>query len=177
MASSVTASRKRRRERDRPKARPDASYNPNKRILLSYASDEEGDETPASEQLAGTGYPPALDTVTSNYEISTYRDDAEESSNQSEQHIAEDASFSAGPDGDENVEGRAEESEDGLAKAEGQIRKKDGNRRTRAPMRDPETGQQPVLGFGQYSDEDEEESGEGDDGATKEAMAYLRGVR
>ena len=32
---------KRRRERDRPKAAPDAQYNPNKRIVLSYASDED----------------------------------------------------------------------------------------------------------------------------------------
>ncbi|KAK5692048.1 hypothetical protein LTR97_011221 [Elasticomyces elasticus] len=36
---------KKRRERDKPKAAPNSVYNPNKRVLLSYASDDEVDET------------------------------------------------------------------------------------------------------------------------------------
>jgi hypothetical protein len=33
--------KRKRRERDKPKAAHDAAYNPNKRVLLSYASDGE----------------------------------------------------------------------------------------------------------------------------------------
>lgn len=48
---------KRRRERDRPKARPGAPYNPNERILLSYDSEGIEDVTP------NEGDSPAADTA------------------------------------------------------------------------------------------------------------------
>jgi len=41
---------KRRRERDRPKNTHDAPYDPNKRVLLSYASDDEEAQDAPAEQ-------------------------------------------------------------------------------------------------------------------------------
>ena len=59
---------KRRRERDRPKAGPEAAYNPNKRVLLSYDSDGEelGNEL---EQVLSTGCALLAEAPTTKNEI------------------------------------------------------------------------------------------------------------
>ncbi|KAM3421121.1 hypothetical protein BST61_g1534 [Cercospora zeina] len=68
---------KRRRERDKPKCGPEATYDPNKRVLLSYGSDDEDVEVA----------PPPVDTepemgvdesALANYQIAEYPDDEEE---------------------------------------------------------------------------------------------------
>ncbi|SMY29743.1 unnamed protein product [Zymoseptoria tritici ST99CH_1A5] len=152
---------KRRRERDKPKAGPEALYNPNKRVLLSYASDEEEVEEealPAAEELvamraSATAYDAAedaeaedLDDVevegdVSNYQMTEYPDEESEEA------------------GDEEVE--EEESEvlvDEWAKTK---------------RKDPTTNQWTSLGP-PPPDTDEEDEYDPD---TEEAMAYLRAVR
>ena len=47
---------KRRRERDKPKAGPDAAYNPNKRTLLSYDSDEEAQDATLSQAVVAQSH-------------------------------------------------------------------------------------------------------------------------
>ena len=62
---------KRRRERDKPKAGPEAPYNPNKRVLLSYGdSDDE-----AGEVMGAPG--PRGNTHLTHYAIDEYISDEE----------------------------------------------------------------------------------------------------
>ncbi|KAK4609957.1 hypothetical protein CLAFUW4_14378 [Fulvia fulva] len=146
---------KRRRERDRPKAGPEAAYDPNKRVLLSYASDDEQVEDASEQKQNGSNDTPAIDAHVSNYQFDEYphEDDevklgaTEDTADPEEpaQSIAqgEDVEEAAGPSNkDEESEGRVRQ--------------------------DHVTGQFTALG----PDPDEEY-----DSTTEEAMAYLRGVR
>nr|POE62545.1 hypothetical protein CFP56_69881 [Quercus suber] len=155
---------KRRRERDRPKASHDASYNPNKRVLLSYGSEEEQVEDEALEQLP-QGHPQA-ETDLANYTFDQY-DDCDE----------EDRSSI------ERTETRQQtQQKDDSARKAGNLkreRKDKRSRRSQPLLRNEATGQWPALGF-QWENEDEGED-YGDDGlytgSNDEAMAYLRAVR
>jgi len=161
--------KRKRRERDRPKAGPAAAYHPNKRVLLSYASDEEeGEGGLELEQPAGTGHPQAVDAVTSNYEIATYRDDDEQSSEEEDPNVMEDVGSPKQP---ELVERE-------VASPAETTRKKNDRPQKKAVQRHSETGQWPALGSLSYQwDDGEEGPYEEHDSATEEAMAYLRGVR
>lgn len=158
---------KRRRERDRPKAAHDAQYNPNKRVLLSYGSDEEEDEL---DQPVGTGRPDALDAVIDNYQIEEYPDDDKDEAEQSTTIVEPSSRSSDQIVGERNSEG---------ASAEGPSakRKPPSNR---GPRRNESTGQFPALGSLSYQWENEAgdgEDGEDEDNTQAEAMAYLRAVR
>ncbi|TKA74682.1 hypothetical protein B0A55_04712 [Friedmanniomyces simplex] len=151
--------KKRRRERDRPKGAPEAFYNPNKRVLLSYASDDEHED--GLEQAAGTGHPGAIDNVTANYQIAAYRDDDEQS-------LGEDDAVGPVPDSVDATGGSKktdeEPNESGIF--------------SRGTTKDPTTGQWPALGSTPYQwEEEEDEEGFVYESTEEEAMAYLRAVR
>lgn len=150
---------KKRRERDRPKAALDAPYNPNKRILLSYASDDE--EEDEVEITAGTGHPAAVDEVSADYEIPAYPDDAEDSIGENHKDVA------PAPDGSADASEAASEA---VGEADG------GATFTRGVTRNAMTGQWPALGSLSYQ-YDEEEDDEDYDSTEEEAMAYLKAVR
>ena len=151
---------KRRRERDRPKASQDAPYNPNKRVLLSYASDEE--QEVVVEQSAGTGHPTAVDVASANYEIAEYLDDdavtAAEDIEVPSSAVASRATSEAAGDGKHKHRG------DGRAKS------------SRGVPRNATTGQAPAIGTLAYQWDEDDEEGEYES-AEEEAMAYLRAVR
>ncbi|KAK5113173.1 hypothetical protein LTR85_010991 [Meristemomyces frigidus] len=153
---------KRRRERDRPKAALDAPYNPNKRILLSYASDDEQEEREEQEELpAGTGQPTAEDEVSADYKIPAYPDDEQEVAN----HGAKDAVHALNGSGE-----ASEVASEAAGEADG------GAIFSRGVTKNISTGQWPALGSLSYQyDEDEDEDGY--DSTEEEAMAYLRAVR
>jgi len=154
---------KRRRERDRPKAASDAPYNPNKRVLLSYASDDEQEED-VLDQPAGTGRPGAVDAISANYEIAAYPEDEGESESQGD----EDGAAVAGP----TTGAGGSDVGDGTPKGTGNAMF------VRGVMKNEVTGQWPVLGSLSYQwDEDEEGEVEEYDSTEEEAMAYLRAVR
>lgn len=153
---------KRRRERDRPKAAPDSIYNPNKRVLLSYASDEEEEEV---EQPTGTGAPEAVETVTADYEIAEYPDEdlpPKEPSASSSKHEDED-NEGAEEDGEEDDEGYNHRNDDSLW--------------VRGQRRNMLTGQWAALGSLSYQWEEDECEEEAYDSTEEEAMSYLRSVR
>ncbi|KAK0897193.1 hypothetical protein LTR02_010797 [Friedmanniomyces endolithicus] len=151
---------KRRRERDRPKAASDAVYNPNKRVLLSYASEEEHEES--LEQTEGDGHPGATVGVTPNKPITPSCDD-------DEQRIVERKVMGLVPDSEDMTEGgeRVDErpNESGLF--------------SRATAKDSTTGQWPALGsrMRQWNEEQDEEEDAEYDSTEDEAMAYLRAVK
>ena len=159
---------KRRRERDRPKAAADAPYNPNKRILLSYESDDEKD---AEQQSIGSQSATAPDAATADYKIEEYPDEDEESST----HAQSDEPPGVREDDAEAVQ-------DGLGDGDqAGAPKHDKPTFSRASHKNDATGQWPALGSlsYQWEDEEEEEKKEDDeyDSTEEEAMAYLRSVR
>ena len=149
---------KKRRERDRPKASQDAPYNPNKRVLLSYASDDEQEEV--VEQSAGTGHPTAVDVASANYEIAEYLEDdgvaVAENVGDPVSAIANGAVSEVAEDSTHRGDGRAKSS--------------------RAVTRNVTTGQAPAIGTLAYQWDEDDEEGEYES-AEEEAMAYLRAVR
>ncbi|TKA71519.1 hypothetical protein B0A55_06118 [Friedmanniomyces simplex] len=158
-ASQRKMGKKRRRERDRPKGAPDAVYNPNKRVLLSYASDDEHED--GLKQAGGTGHPGAVDSVTANYRIAAYRDDDEQSL------------------GEVDAVGPVLDSVDatGGSKKTDEEPNKSGLF-SRGTTKDPMTGQWPALGSTSYQwEEEEDEEGVEYESTGEEAMAYLRAVR
>lgn len=161
---------KRRRERDRPKAANEAAYHPNKRVLLSYASDEESAVAAAGGHPAGTGFPQAVNTVTADYEIPVYPEEDEAEAEDTPQQKAELGAV----DVVEEVEDELKEQRHG------------GNSLwSRTVSRNPSTGQWPALGSLSYQQDAEDEEGAVDDDEDSEeydndedeAMAYLRSVR
>ncbi|KAI7197465.1 hypothetical protein D0869_11746 [Hortaea werneckii] len=146
---------KRRRERDRPKSGPESIYNPNKRVLLSYGSDEEQDDDDV-EQPTGTGHPGAVDANVADYQIPSY---------------------------DEEDDGPADQVADETAAAVNgspePVAQQEKGRSNRNVRRNELTGQMPAIGSLSYQWE-EDEDGEIDDdydSIEEEAMAYLRAVR
>ena len=149
----------RRRERDRPKAAPDSLYNPNKRVLLSYESDEHEERDAVVEQQDGIGDITIPDAATANYKIEEYPDEEE----------AEDGASSDKSLDDEDVEI--------VVGNDDTPRKNEDTLWTRAGLRkDYTTGQWPALGPLSYQWGDGEEEEEYDS-TEEEAMQYLRAVR
>ncbi|KAI6866300.1 hypothetical protein KC323_g4016 [Hortaea werneckii] len=147
---------KRRRERDRPKSGPESIYNPNKRVLLSYGSDEEQDDDNV-EQPTGTGHPGAVDANVANYQIPSYDDEEDD---EPASQVADETAATV----------------NGTPELVAQQEKGRSNRNVR---RNELTGQMPAIGSLSYQWE-EDEDGEIDDdydSTEEEAMAYLRAVR
>jgi hypothetical protein len=161
---------KRRRERDRPKYGPEAVYNPNKRVLLSYSSEEDQADDIVDANL-GSGHAQAANDIPDNYEIAPYPNDAEDESDDVSVPATASMPIEVTKNGGELQE-EADERPEGTGKF------------MRSASKNPITGQWPALGSLAYSYDDEEE-GEGpggdgqesDEGDDEEAMAYLRAVR
>jgi hypothetical protein len=146
---------KRRRERDRPKAAHDAAFNPYKRVLLSYGSEDEAAEGTV-DQLPGTGHPAAAEELNTHYQFKEYEEDAT-------------ASSEAGADANAQAEQEAGSAGDGAEDG--------GNQSTswsQTSRRNVITGQWTALGRPTY-EEDEQDHDERDS-LEEEAMAYLQSV-
>ncbi|CZT20510.1 uncharacterized protein RCC_06370 [Ramularia collo-cygni] len=171
---------KRRRERDRPKTGPESLYNPNKRVLLSYASDDEEEEEAAVDNAPDQTKSDAAEAVIddraiANYQMTEYPD----SENEVELGATGDEDVGASDGKDEDVEEVGDDADDDGAEEDTGPSSTPQDKVTDdwAPptKKDPVTHQRPTLGpvsFGQ--DEDDEEDY---DPETEEAMAYLRAVR
>lgn len=148
---------KRRRERDRPKAPPDAPYNPNKRILLCYASDEEIEASQDKDRDNNTdleGHANVGRAATwAEYHIEEYPDD--ELSKPHGESFQNDAVSEAVDDDDDDL------SEDQKWKS--------------SAYKDHDTGQRAALGSLANSNGDDDGSTSGPEDV--EALAYLRAVR
>lgn len=168
---------KRRRERDKPKSGPESLYNPNKRVLLSYASDEE--EAAIDDALEQTNADAAEiavdDRTLANYQMTEYLDSEDESV------------LGAVVDGNGASE-REDEGTNEVAEDVEVVEVTDDEATSAAQMktiedrgpptkRDPATAQRPTLGPASYSDDEDEDEDEEYDPETEEAMAYLRAVR
>ncbi|KAK3670719.1 hypothetical protein LTR78_009411 [Recurvomyces mirabilis] len=156
---------KRRRERDRPKAGPDSVYNPNKRVLLSYASDEEDTDDDIGQTL-GTGNTAAVDAVSADYAIPPYPQEEEE-------YIPEPLGEPVNEDAPTSVPDESSEIS---------TNEQSNNQRShykRSTTKNAITGQWPAIGSlaYQWDDEGEGEGVESYDSAEEEAMAYLKAVR
>ncbi|KAK5686733.1 hypothetical protein LTR17_026887 [Elasticomyces elasticus] len=147
--------KKKRRERDKPKAAPNSVYNPNKRVLLSYASDDEVEET--VEDVADEG-----DTG------ETDKD------NQATAQLA--AAETKVEDGVDVVDAvPAVVVKEDIEKAPEEKANEPGLF-SRSTGRDPTTGQWPAIGTA-ISNWDESDEDVEYEAAEDEAMAYLRAVR
>ncbi|KAK0935336.1 hypothetical protein LTR29_013049 [Friedmanniomyces endolithicus] len=151
---------KRRRERDRPKAASDAVYNPNKRVLLSYASEDEHDGS--LEQTESASHPSATVGFTPQKPSTPICDEEE-------QRIVERDVIGPVPDAEDGTEGSVRVEE----------RPNDSGLFSRATAKDSATGQWPALGsrMRQWNEEQDEEVDGEYDSTEDEAMAYLRAVK
>lgn len=153
---------KRRRERDRPKAAHDALYNPNKRVLLSYESDEEVEE----HKIAATENPGLERLVTdSSLEAEVEKEDLSAADSKGVRQSSREG-------GAEEADDKAEE--DDLD--DQQPRTNDDSLWNRPISKNAYTGQWAAIGSLSYQYEDEEEQ-EDFESEEEDAMAYLRAVR
>lgn len=145
--------KRKRRERDKPKAAPDAVYNPNKRVLLSYASDDDNEGG-----VEKAGLPPTVDRATAERQrIPQFEEVERDADGGGAAHI-EPGSEEVTPD-DERV-----------------MQVNEPRSLLRKTAKDPMTGQWPALGS-MLHDEDDQHSDAECDSTEEEAMAYLRAVR
>ena len=174
---------KRRRERDKPKNAPDSAYDPNKRVLLSYGSDDEDVEV-ATREVEKAAELAVDESRLANYQMTEYPDDEEEGEVTSSPAIqvaptseikSKKATTSAstqqkGLDGTEVERVREEDAPQSITFKQN---------RTTGKARDianPDTGQRLALGAAPR-DHDEDEDEEEFDSTTKDALAYLNSVR
>ncbi|PPJ59814.1 hypothetical protein CBER1_04321 [Cercospora berteroae] len=173
---------KRRRERDKPKCGPEATYDPNKRVLLSYGSDDEDVEvaTPPADAAPDM----ALDeSALANYQIAEYPDDEEEP--EATLGAEAEADTAPGLEDKQNAVPAPREPRE-LGYADGPDGDED-HRRGAAPIPQPstskrqrgvgksDTGQRVTLGAAANNDDNYNE--EDYDSTTEEALAYLESVR
>ncbi|KAK4495462.1 hypothetical protein PRZ48_013793 [Zasmidium cellare] len=157
---------KRRRERDRPKNGPEASYDPNKRVLLSYASDEDEENV---EDVSQHRDPTTQDDQDfTNYQIDEYPEDEENVTVGAERPI-ETGEEAKTPEDQQYTHKKVESSRQAQ---HGKASTKWGAN----VRRNEKTNQYPQLGLVSFS-WDEEDQDEDYDSTTEEAMAYLRAVR
>ncbi|KAK4950215.1 hypothetical protein LTR10_011194 [Elasticomyces elasticus] len=144
---------KKRRERDKPKAAPNSVYNPNKRVLLSYASDDEVEDT--VEEVAEEG---DVGEADKDSQATVQLADAETKVEDAVDVVNAVLAVVVKEDTEKAPEEKSNES--GLF--------------SRSTGRDPTTGQWPAIGtaISNWDDEDVEF-----EAAEDEAMAYLRAVR
>lgn len=152
---------KRRRERDRPKAGPDATYNPHKRVHLSYGDDDEPEEdATALEQTPPINYP----TATKSAPLpSSAQPDAR----------LEGGVARPGEEDDEYDPSIALPTVEDKAEKPKQSRKK----ANAHPGKNEATNQKPALGSLSYQWEGQDDDEEGSMSEEDEAMAYLKAVR
>jgi hypothetical protein len=155
---------KRRRERDKPKAGPDAVYNPHKRVHLSYGDDDEPEE-----DAAVLDQPPPINYPVATTPAATMSSSALESGQQ---------------EGSVNPTGTSTDDDDydptlalptTVGKAEKPI-----NARKKAnahPGKNEATNQKPALGSLSYQWEGQGDVDEDSLSEEDEAMAYLKAVR
>lgn len=157
---------KRRRERDRPKNDPEASYDPNKRVLLSYASDEDEKDVEDVSQHPDPTTQDAQDFT--NYQIDEYPEDEENVTVGAERPI-ETGEETKTPDAQQYTHKKVESNQ--------QAQHSKASTKWGANVkRNERTNQYPQLGLVSFS-WDEEDQDEDYDSTTEEAMAYLRAVR
>ena len=152
---------KRRRERDKPKAGPDAAYNPHKRVHLSYGDDDEpGEDLAVLEQPPPINYPKVTEPAP--LPSSTQPDVGQEGG-------------AARPDNDdvEYDPAMALPTTDDAAEKPKQSRKK----ANAHPGKNEATNQKPALGSLSYQWEGREDGEEEFMSEEDEAMAYLKAVR
>jgi len=164
-----------RRERDRPKAGPNAAYDPNKRILLSYGDSDE--ETEVLDRHPAPGPEPYVRAISSNAESKAAPgvEDAVGGAVAGEKDISSNGTNA--PKKDE-VEDNDDEydPEEGVATDPGQDGVETVPEKTNPhPGRNPATNQKPALGSLAFQWDEADE--EGYETAEDEAMAYLRAVR
>ena len=151
---------KRRRERDRPKAGPDAAYNPHKRVHLSYGDDDEPEEdATALEQTPPINYPSATKSAPL--------------PSSAQPHVGQEGDAARLDEEDDDYDpSMVLPTADDKAEKPKQSRKK----ANAHPGKNEATNQKPALGSLSYQwegqDEEEESMSEED-----EAMAYLKAVR
>ncbi|KAK6429696.1 hypothetical protein LTR95_014153 [Oleoguttula sp. CCFEE 5521] len=176
---------KRPRERDRPKAGPNAGYNPNKRILLSYDSEEETqvlDPVPVVDPRAVKSTSPTVAGASVRVSINGPFTKAQTQGNGG---IAE---FNAGeelPEEDDDYDSAAlvMKSHGGHEVAGVSLKESvdvtpEDEQATQAsgkPGKNASTNQMPAIGSLAFQWDDESEDGGASEVA--EAMAYLRAVR
>jgi hypothetical protein len=156
---------KRRRERDKPKAGPDAVYNPHKRVHLSYGDDDEPEE-----DAAALDQPPPI-----NYPAATTTPAAALSSSAPENGQQEGPVKSTGTETDDNDYDPALALPTTVGKTE-----KPTNARKKAnahPGKNEATNQKPALGSLSYQWEGQGDGDEDSLSEEDEAMAYLKAVR
>jgi hypothetical protein len=154
---------KRRRERDRPKAGPEALYNPNKRVLLSYESDGEGEV----EEIAATQSQSVLERAVPNYAEDIL--DEREAQTQEESEITHNSQ-------EENVVEEQGDGDNWDPEQDEELPANDTTLWNRSVSKNIHTGQWAALGSLSYQFEDWEEDEEFES-EEEEAMAYLRAVR
>ncbi|EME86904.1 uncharacterized protein MYCFIDRAFT_77300 [Pseudocercospora fijiensis CIRAD86] len=150
---------KRRRERDRPKAGPESAYNPNKRVLLSYGSDDDEPEEITEHQDVAVQAELEGRNI-ANYQMTEYPDSDSE------------VGLGAQPEGTEQTETHLATAEAAEGEAVGEeeetpSRPSEGWRND--ARKNHETNQYTAVGM--------ENEDDGYDSTTEEAMAYLRTVK
>lgn len=162
--------KRKRRERDKPKAAHDALYNPNKRVLLSYASDDEEDPEETVQDAGAPKSSVANGAVNGDSHGVRDGDDPQEAGDAQDLEGAQEAEHMPGPTSSHaNQDGAAPVNQAG----EGEEKVPEHSARysttTAEPTKQPRdhaTGQ--WTAFGQEED---------DDGSPNPAMDYLRAVQ
>lgn len=152
---------KRRRERDKPKAGPDAAYNPHKRVHLSYGDDDEPEEDAVVlEQPPPINYPTATKPTPS---PASAQPDV----------VQEEAASRPGTDDDEYDPAEALRTIVDKTEKPKHARKK----ANAHPGKNEATNQKPALGSLSYQWEGQDDGEEESMSEENEAMAYLKAVR
>jgi hypothetical protein len=153
---------KRRRERDKPKAGPDAAYNPHKRVHLSYGDDDEpGEDATVLEQPPPINYPAV--TKPANLPSTAQQNAGQEGG-------------AAGPDEDDDDE--YDPTIALPATDDTVVKPKSARKKANAyPGKNEATNQKPALGSLSYQWEGQEDGDEESLSEEDEAMAYLKAVR
>nr|OQO32699.1 hypothetical protein B0A51_00077 [Rachicladosporium sp. CCFEE 5018] len=176
---------KRPRERDRPKAGPNAGYNPNKRILLSYDSEEETqvlDPAPfvdpravksTSSTIAGARSRSLSDDKFTSAQ--TQADGGPAEWNDGKELPKDDdeydpAALVMDSHGDNEIAGVSREEDDNVTSEDEQAIQASGK-----PGKNASTNQVPAIGSLAFQWDNEPE--DGGESEVAEAMAYLKAVR
>ena len=155
---------KRRRERDRPKAGPETTFNPHKRVHLSYGEDDDPEQ-----DAAGLDEPPPIRyptvSVSAESPLQTPPD------NTPHEQAARTNASEAG-DGDDDSTAATQKSAGKSDKPSDSRKKANAH-----PGKNEATNQKPALGSLAYQWEGSGDDEEGDMSEEDEAMAYLKAVR
>ena len=167
---------KRRRERDRPKLGPDALYDPNKRILLSYSSD--GNDRDVNEERSTRDHLDDGAQYAEHY-IAPYPEESGDVHEQPGQEEWEEVEVqNGGKDGEAKETGEVEPGEDGEELSSHQTRETKEKNGGSVVRKNQATNQRPALGSLAFQWEDGDAVNEEEyDSTGEEAMSYLQAVR